>query len=98
MKLAQRRHRRYCLSPVGTEAGFSMVRKPPQIAVTRDQPSKATEFLPSPTSSFFCLISDEPSSPVRLIHCNCLGYHGRIGGISNIVTNGRQFSVDILML
>ena len=53
---------------------------------------------PTPTSSFFCLISDEPSSPVRLIHCNCLGYHGRIGGTSNIVTNGRQFSVDILML
>jgi hypothetical protein len=34
---------------------------------------------PSPTSSFFCLISDEPSSLVRLIHCNCLGCHERMG-------------------
>ncbi len=52
----------------------------------------------NPTSSFFCLISDEPSSLVRLIHCNCLGFHERIGRVSNIVTKGRQFYVDILML
>jgi hypothetical protein len=45
----------------------------------------------SPTSSFFPPISDEPSCPVRLIHCNCLGYSERVGRIPNIVTKGRRF-------
>jgi hypothetical protein len=44
-----------------------------------------------PTSSFFSLISDEPSCLVRLIHCNRMGYDGPIGRTSTIVTKGRIF-------
>ena len=43
-------------------------------ADTADAAQRRLSTVFSPTSSFFCLISDEPSSPVRLIHCNCLGY------------------------
>ena len=51
---------------------------------------------PNRTLSFFP-ISDEPSCLVRLIHCNRLGYSRGIGRISNIVTKGRRFYVDILV-